>query len=120
MTTTDFDVSLKIILDSLPEEHDGPQRRKHALTKKDAELMADMIRLAVINQGCSIGLSPEQMGAIKGIPAETFGEIKEMVRERRRLLNALGALTLAILAFVGKWIFEKVEWSKVWLFMSGK
>ena len=116
----DFNLSLKVILDSLPEEHEGPQRRKHALTKKDAELIADMIRLAVSNQGCSIGLTPGQMAALKGIPPHTLNEMQEMVKERKRLLNALGAMTLAAMAFIGKWIFEKVEWHKVWLFVTGR
>ena len=116
MSNEDLDASLTVILNSLPEEHDGPQRRKHSLTKEDAVLIANMIKIAVNNQGCSIGLSEQQMAAIKDIPPSMFRDIKDMVKERRRALNALGLMTLAILGWLGKWIFETIDWSKVWNF----
>lgn len=110
MSTEELDASLEILLDTLPEEHEGPQRRKYALTKHDAKLIANMIQVSISNQGCSIGLTDGQMQAIKEITPGTFRELKDMVKERRRALNALGLMTLAVLGWLGKWIFEAIDW----------
>lgn len=114
MSTEELDASLMILLDTLPDEHEGPQRRKYALTKHDAELISKMIKVAAQNQGCSIGLTSQQMAAIKDVAPGTFREIREIVKERRRVLNAIGLMTLAVLGWIGKLIFEAVDWSKVW------
>jgi len=114
MSTQELDSSLEILLNSLPEEHEGPMRRRHSLTKYDAELIANMIKVAVQNQGCSIGLTSGQMEAIKEITPNTFREIKGIVKERRRVLNAIGLMTLAVLGWLGKWVFETIDWHKVW------
>lgn len=120
MTTPDLDASLEIILDSLPPESKDQQHRKHALTRGDALLISNMIKVAVQNQGCSIGLTQDQMSAIRSIPAGTFRDVKEMVKERRRFLNAVGLATLTILGWVGMWIFEKIDWVHLWRVLTGK
>jgi galactokinase len=114
MSTEELDASLEILLDTLPDEHEGPQRRKYSLTRHDAKLIANMIQVAVTNQGCSIGLTTQQMAAIKDIAPGTFRDMRDMVKERRRVLNAIGLMTLGILGWLGKWIFETVDWHKVW------
>jgi hypothetical protein len=122
VTTPDLDASLQIILDSLPPDSGvpGQRHRQHALTRSDALLISNMIKVAVQNQGCSIGLTDDQMLAIRGIPAGTFRDVKDMVKERRKILNALGLMTLAVLGWLGKWIFEKIDWVHVWQIMTGK
>jgi len=120
MTTPELDASLEIILDSLPQDLPGQTQRKHALTRSDAVLISNMIKVAVQNQGCSIGLTDQQMSAIRDIPPHTFRDMKDMVKERRRALNALGLMTLAVLGWFGKWIFEAIDWVGLWRIITGK
>ena len=119
-TTPELDARLQIILDSLPPETDGQTKRKHALTRSDVIIISNMIKVAVTNQGCSIGLTERQMSAIRDIPPGTFRDMKDMVKERRWALNALGLMTLAILGWFGKWIFEKINWVYLWHVLTGK
>lgn len=117
MSTQELDASLRIILDSLPDDHDGPFRRKHALTKSDAVTIAEMIRVAVANQGCSIGLTATQIEGLKDLDISAVGD---MVQERKKLLNALGALTLTALAGLGSILFTNIDWHRVGQFLGIK
>lgn len=109
MSTPDLDASLQIILDSLPVDAPGETHRQHALTRGDALLISNMIKVAVQGQGCSIGLTDS-----------TVRDIKDIVRERRRIINTIGLATLAVMGWIGKWIFEKIDWVHVWHIMTGK
>jgi len=114
MSTQELDASLEILLETLPEEHEGNRRSKYSLTKHDAKLIANMIQVGVNNQGCSIGLTEQQMAAIKEIPHGMFRDMRDIVKERRRVLNAIGLMTLAVLGWLGKLIFEGIDWHKFW------
>jgi hypothetical protein len=113
------DEAVKAILDMLPTEHEGQEKRQYALTRRDGEFMLSLIKLAIMNQGCSIGLSEQQMEALKNIPAKNISAMNDMVKERKNLLNALGALSLLLLAGMGKVLFSAFEWKKIWKFMTG-
>lgn len=115
---SELDDSLKAILDTLPEDHVGPQRRKNSLTRSDGTVLISMIKIITAHQGCSIGLSVKQAEAIRNTPASTYHDIGDMVRERKRLLNALGVMTLAVLGFIGQQLFTKVDWHKIWAYIT--
>jgi len=117
MGNSDLDTSLEIILDTLPTEHEGPHRRKNSLTRADGLVMINMIKVITSHQGCSIGLSERQCEAIRKTPAKAFDDINDMVKERKKLFNALGVMTLAILGFVGQQLFTKIDWAKIWKFI---
>lgn len=114
MSHEELDESLDLILDSLPEEHEGANRRKHCLTKSDAELIAKMIRVAMHNQGCSIGITQQQAVALAEIPAGNFRAMNDMVRERRKILSAIGLITVSALGWLGTTLFNAVPWRKLW------
>ncbi len=120
MPDATLDANLKMIIDMLPNTPDGMEHRKYALTRSDGHVIANMIKVAASNQGCSIGLSQKQMEAIRNIPAHTFTELNDMAKERKRLLNALGVMTLAVLGFVGQQLFTKIDWRRVWHFITGQ
>ena len=111
---SDLDISLQAILDTLPDEHVGQQRRKNSLTYSDGLVMVNMIKVITAHQGCSIGLTERQCESIRKTPAKTFDDMNDMVKERKRLLNALGVMTLAVLGFIGQQLFTKIHWSKIW------
>jgi hypothetical protein len=113
MSQNDLDRSLKMLLETLPEETETPHKRRNALTRQDAALIASMIKIAMNNQGCSIGLDAHQIAALKNTPADIIESMAGMVRERKQLLNAVGAATLAILAWLGKILFDSIDWHKI-------
>jgi hypothetical protein len=114
MPLNDLNASLKIILNLLPEEHEGQQRRQNALTRSDGHVIIAIVKEITSHQGCSIGLSARQCEAIRNTPAKNFEEMNDMVKERRRLIYALGTITLAILGFIGQQLFTKIHWGKIW------
>jgi len=119
MSETDLETGLEMLVESLPAEHDQPNKRANVLTRADAAIIAGMIKIAMSNQGCSIGLDSQQIAALKGTPAETLQAMSGIVKERKQLLNAIGGLTLAILAWLGKLFFEAIDWAKITTFFKG-
>lgn len=114
-----LDANLEMIIEMLPADREGAERRKHSLTRDDGVVIANMIKIAAANQGCSIGLTQKQMEAIRNIPAHTFTEMNDIVKERKRLLNALGAVTLSVLAFIGHQLFTRIDWRRLGHFITG-
>lgn len=113
MTTTDLDLSLKMILDALPSEEDTPNHRQIQLTRKDFEMIASMIKVATTNQGCSIGFNEHQIEALKDTSADTIRAMKDMVKERKRILSAIGLATVSVMGWIGTVLFQSINWSKV-------
>lgn len=120
MPDQNIDNSLQMIIDMLPETPDGHEQRQYALTRNDGNVIANMIKIAADNQGCSIGLTHRQMEAIRSIPAQTFTELNDMAKERKKLLNALGVMTLTVLGFIGQQLFTKIDWRKIWHTIIGQ
>lgn len=122
MPTSELDDSLEVILNLLPEEHEGQQRRQNALTRSDGHVIIAIVKEITSHQGCSIGLSQKQCEAIRNTPAKSFNEMNDMVKERRRLIYALGTMTLAVFGFIGQQLFTKINWTnvghKVWEFFT--
>ncbi len=112
---TDIDDGLKAILGLLPSENEGQQKRQHSLTRRDGEVMVHMIRhiMGQSQHVCMIGLSVKQMEAYRNIPAPHVEALDDMVKERKKLLNVMGVMTFGILAFIGKVLFEKIDWHAI-------
>ncbi len=114
MLTQDLDENTRLLLETLPDGDDGaPHRRQQALTRKDGEWIVRVMKIAMSNQGCSIGLDARQIAAIKGTPAHTFEAMNEIVKERRRILATIGLITVTIIGWIAKVVFEAVDWHRV-------
>lgn len=118
MPESEFDQELDLILATLPEHHEGEQQRQFSLTRRDGEVVASMIRLSSKHQGCAIGLNIRQAEAIRNTPATNLTAINDIVKERKKLLQALGVMTLGVLGFIGQMLFTKIDWAKIWKFIT--
>ena len=102
------------MLDELPDTPLSNTKREYALSKKDARWLANLVLVVSEHQGCAIGLTTEQIDAIRNTPAHTLRAMKDMEAERNKALKALGVITLALLGGIGKLIFDTVNWTRVW------
>ena len=107
MTSESLDANMALILETLPEYHDATDhRRSHALTRKDAELIAAMIKVGSVNNHCSLGMNSEE--------AES---LKKMVSERKKMLALVGAFVVWFLGYIGQKALDTFDsgfWSKLW------
>ena len=111
MTIEAFEHQINVILSMLPDSKEGQEKRSCSLTKRDGEILAEMIRLAVASQACSLGLTEAQAMALKELPPENIRAIASIVKERRRVLAAIGTLVMAILVAVGTGAVNAMDFS---------
>ena len=110
MGAADLDASMDLILEALPEYHGNegePQRRKHALTRSDMELIIAAIKVSTLNQPCSLKFTEEQAT-----------DLLKIVKERKRILALIGAAVLAVLGFIGQKTLDLLApgiWKKIGL-----
>jgi hypothetical protein len=104
-----FSDSVQEVISILPDYHDG-ERREHALTKADALLVAQLIRVS-----------------IQGTPAMNLTEsqvtsINAMIKERRKILALVGTATVTLFAWVGEKLLNAIDpnfWCKASHFICG-
>ena len=107
MGAEELEASMDLILEALPEYHgnDG-ERRKHALTKSDMELIVAAIKVSAQNQACSLKFTEDQAA-----------DLLKMVNERKRILALIGAGTIFVLGWVGQKVLDLMVpgiWKKLW------
>lgn len=113
---------IKNMLDELPEPVKGEQRREHTLSKTDARWLANMMLLIIENGGCNRGLSEEQAQALKEMSPATLRSIKDIVKERRKVLALVGVGVVTVLVFVGKKVIDMMDysfWKSIFARMAG-
>lgn len=92
---------LEQILQLLPEDREGKERRKYSLTRDDVTILMSLMQMMQPQHSCIL-LDTEQSNALASLDAESIRDISVMVKERRRLLRLVGLMVLAVLGYVGK------------------
>jgi hypothetical protein len=95
--SSDLNTKIQNMLDELPEPAAG-ERRAPLLTKHDARWLANLALVIAEHQPCSLGFHESH--------AES---LKQMVKERRRLLAIVGTAVVTTLALVGKAALASID-----------
>lgn len=133
MAEMDLQTKINNMLAEIPEYGPEDHRREHAISRHDARWLANMMLLIVEAGGCNLGITAEQAIALKSMKPDTIRElseltpntmksIKDMVKERRRILALLGAIIMTGLAYVGQMalnVFDAHFWKTVLLKLVG-
>lgn len=99
-----FDQSVGLILDALPEYYDPEGRKVHALTRRDGELIASMIKLATQHTEC------------KTFTCEQAAAVVRMVDERKKILALVGAAAITVFGYIGQKVLDAIDpgiWKRI-------
>jgi len=89
------------MLDELPDTaHD--QMRPHTLSKHDARWLANLALVISEHQECNHKFSDEQVVAFKGFTVNELNDMKDMVKERKRILVLLGTIITGMLIYIAQ------------------
>jgi hypothetical protein len=104
------DAVLEMLLDQLPEERQGDERRKHALTRADLRLMALLIDERMKGHPCRLQFSPEGSAVLTDW-VDTLVQVKKW--SVRGMILVIAAIIWGIVNIFAKHdMWPKGWWSK--------
>lgn len=129
----DLQSKIKNMLDEIPDCQPDDKRRAHTISKHDARWLANLMLLIVESGGCNLGLTADQAIALKDVSPDTLrklGEmspktmesVKDMVKERRRILALVGVGFVTLFAYIGQKVLNALDghfWKTLLLKMFG-
>lgn len=89
---------LQEIMDKLPEPPPGAEKRKHALTKDDVLIIAQVVQ-AVSHKSCAMGFTVEEIKTVKGVISTVN---KGILVVGYAILTALGAGVVTLIGWAVK------------------
>ncbi len=119
MPEIDIQQKIQNMLDEIPDAEHDEHRREYSLSKTSARWMANMMLMIAESGGCNRGLSEDQALVLKKMTPETLHNLNDMVKERKKILALLGAVVLAILAYVGQIVLKALD-ASFWKSLAAK
>jgi len=120
---TPLNEKIQNMLDELPPIDPNDNRRDHALTRLDARWLANLVLVVSEHQPCRMGLSEEQAQALIKLSPDSIRAVKDMVKERRRILALIGTGVVGLMAFIGQKVLNSIDpefWNRLFHNIVGK
>src|SRR5512133_3381854 len=96
-----YEEEISAIASLLPEEHEGQEHRKNALTRADLVLIARLIKMMRYTK-CSMGLDEEEVILIK-----------KAVKALNRVLSLIGLAVVTGILALATGMFNKGFWATI-------